>query len=238
MKIAIMQPYLFPYIGYFQLMKEVELFGIGDDVQYIKGGWINRNRILAQNKPKMFTFSLKKDSSKEIIKNRLFSDNFLSEKEKFLRVLALNYKRAPYFHDTMNLLNKIFDSDEKNISRFIENHLRLICDYLEISIQIIPSNVWQIESDNTLRVQERAVLKLKNLKSLGANHFINPIGGKNIYTKDFFQENGFILNFLKTNDLTYDQWGNEFVSNLSIIDVLMFNSKTEIIDLLTQYELV
>ena len=131
-----MQPYLFPYIGYFQLINTVDKFVIHDDIQYIKGGWINRNRIQINDKDYLFTFSLKKDSSLKNIDTRLFSDQFIKEKVHFLRLIQNNYKKAPYFLDIYNLLSRILDFKELNISSFITNSLKQICNYLEIKTPI------------------------------------------------------------------------------------------------------
>src|SRR5690242_636845 len=98
LKIAIMQPYLFPYIGYFQLINAVDKFVIHDDVQFIKGGWINRNQILVNNREFMFTFSIKKDSSSHNINKRYFSDKFEAEKNKFLRTLKANYGKCERYN--------------------------------------------------------------------------------------------------------------------------------------------
>src|SRR3990167_9927474 len=109
MKVGIMQPYLFPYIGYFQLIHAVDAFIIHEDVQYIKGGWTHRNRIQINDKEYLFTFSLKKDSSLKKINTRFFSDQFEKEKNHFLMVVKNNYKKAPFFSDAYNLLIKIFE---------------------------------------------------------------------------------------------------------------------------------
>ena len=238
MKIAIMQPYLFPYIGYFQLINAVNVFGIGDDVQYIQKGWINRNRILLYKEPYMFTFSIKKDSFQKKINERTFTGNFDSEKEKILRVLEMGYKKAPYYSETMKIINLIFESKEINVSKFIKNQLKIICDYLEINTKFIDSSCWQITEDENLNTEQRAIKKLNKLKKLGIDHFINPIGGKEIYNKDFFEKNKLKLSFLETNNIEYKQFDNEFCSSLSIIDVMMFNSRKEIKLLLESYKLL
>ena len=239
MKIGIMQPYLFPYIGYFQLINAVDYFGIGDNVQYINKGWINRNRKLVKGKPYLFSFSVKKDSHEKIIKERFYSVNFGREKKKVLKCISHSYKKAPYYKQIFELLQKIVDTEETNVSTFNKNQLKMICDYLKIETKFIDSSNWEI--DKSLlngSTQERAVKKLIKLKKIGINHFINPIGGERMYDKKFFKQNGLDLSFLKTNKITYTQFDKEFVPNLSIIDVMMFNSSKMIKEMLDKYKMI
>ena len=233
MKIGIMQPYLFPYIGYFQLINAVDKFVIHGDVQYIKGGWINRNRIQINDKDYLFTFSLKKDSSLENINTRLFSDLFIKEKAHFLKLIQNSYKKAPYFLNVHNLLLKIFDFKELNISSFIANSLKQICNYLEIKTPIYLSA--ELKKNNKLKGQDRVINICQTLK---ATIYINPIGGKVLYSKDVFKKNNISLFFLQTKDIIYEHNKQPFIPNLSIIDVIMFNSKEEIKKMLVNYELV
>lgn len=233
MKIALMQPYLFPYLGYFQLINSVDFFGIYDDVQFIERGWINRNRILTNNGPLLFSFSLKKKSYKTIIKERYFHDKFDLEKEKFLRILYMHYRKAPYYQDTINIIKLVFENDELNVSKFNENQLRIICDYLQIDTKFLNSNLWKI--DKGIDNQERLVKKLDKLKRLKISFLINPIGGKQMYSKEYFKENNYELTFLRSKNFFYKQFGKEFIPDLSIIDVMMFNNVEQIKVLLKEY---
>ena len=132
MKIGIMQPYLFPYIGYFQLISAVNKFVVHDDIQYIKGGWINRNRIQINGKEHLFTFSLEKDSSLKNINTRFFSNQFSKEKGNFLRKIKNSYNKAPFFVEIFELLNTILEHQNLNISSFVINSQKCICTYLDI----------------------------------------------------------------------------------------------------------
>lgn len=228
-----MQPYLFPYIGYFQLINAVDTFVIHDDVQYIKGGWINRNRIQINKKDHLFTLSLRRDSSLKNINTRQFSDEFNKEKIHLLTVLKNNYIKAPYFLDTFNLLSNLFDYKEKNISLFIANSLKQICEYLEIKTSFYFSS--ELNKNNELKGQSRVLDICRLLK---ADIYINPIGGKAIYVKEEFKRNNISLFFLHTKDITYQTKDRFTLPNLSIIDVMMFNSVNKIRDLLRSYELV
>jgi len=231
--IAIMQPYLFPYLGYFQLINSVDKFVIHDDVKFIKGGWINRNCILLNNKNFLFTLSLKKGSDYLNINQRFFVDYIEDEKKKIVTKLSSAYKKAPYFVDIINLISEILSYKGLNVSLMITNSLRKLCNYLDIKTQFFISS--EIEKDDSLKGSERVI---NIVKVLGGNHYINPIGGVDLYSKEKFLKEGIKLSFIKTRDIRYKQFDTEFIPNLSIIDVLMFNSKEEVKKLLDEYNLV
>jgi hypothetical protein len=233
MKLAIMQPYLFPYIGYFQLINIVDKFIIYDDVQYIKGGWINRNRILLNQQAHLFTFSIKNDSTFLNINQRYFTNKFDKEKEKFFKIVDSAYRKAPFYSNTKKLLESILSTDEMNISAMITKSLILICDYLDISTEFYISS--EIHKDNTLKGEKRVICINKCLNS---KHYINSIGGETLYSKDIFKENDIQLSFIKPKLFEYQQFQHLFVPWLSIIDILMFNSIETIQKMLQEYELI
>ena len=233
MKIGIMQPYLFPYIGYFQLINAVDIFIIHDDVQYIQAGWINRNRILYTGREFLFTFGVKKDNYTKKINERYFSDNFLKEKKKFLGTLRIAYSKAPNYDVTFDLVEGILNEQEKNISIMTTKSLKIICSYLQIETQFSISS--QLEKNNSLTSQDR-VIELN--KKSNSSHYINPIGGMELYSKEKFLAHGIQLSFLKPKDIVYQQFQNGFIPWLSIIDVLMFSSIEETKNMLNQYELI
>jgi hypothetical protein len=233
MKVGIMQPYLFPYIGYFQLISVVDKFVIHDDVQYIKGGWINRNRIQINNNDYLFTFSLKRDSSLKNINARQFSDQFTKEKINFLKIVQNNYKRAPYFLIVNDLMSNILDYKELNISSFITYSLKLICNYLEIKTPFYLSS--KLNKNNEFKGQDRVINICQALK---ATVYINPIGGKILYSKDTFDKNNISLFFIKSSEINYEFKKVHYIPNLSIIDLMMFNSIEEIKKILKNYDLL
>jgi len=234
MKIGIMQPYLFPYLGYFQLINAVDIFVVYDDVQYIKNGWINRNKIQSNGNPILFTFGVKKDAMTLHIKQRFYSeDTYYSTKEKFLKTLFLSYHRAPHFKEANELITDILNYKDQNISEFNTNSLRKICNYMNITTQFILSS--SLEKAKGLKAQE-AVIEINKL--VGSNYYINAIGGLELYSPEKFEENGIELKFIRMRDVKYHQFNEQFIPNLSVIDVLMFNSHEEIECLLNDYELV
>ena len=234
MKVAIMQPYFMPYIGYFQLINSVDKFVVYDNIQYTKKGWINRNRILVNGTDEYITLPLKKDSDFLDINRRELSDDCINEKSKILRKLKSSYSKAPQFENVFPVLTDIFNCASKNLFDFIFNSLQVLTDYLGIKTELIISS--GVPVDHGLKSQEK-VLAICN--SLGAEKYINPIGGLDLYSGHAFRTRGVDLLFIKSRDLKYPQFNNEFVSWLSIIDIMMFNSKDTISRYLnTEFDLI
>ena len=233
MKLAIMQPYFIPYIGYFQLINSVDKFVIYDNIQYTKKGWINRNRILANGKDQLITLPIKKDSDYLNVVERELSESWGKDKSKMLNVIKSSYIKSPYFQETFELISKCLNNPEVNLFKFIYDSIVLINDYLEIKTPIVISST--IEADHTLKSQDK-VLSL--CKEQNADIYINSIGGVELYDKEIFKQNNIELNFIKSNPIQYKQFNNEFVSWLSIIDVMMFNSKEQIKEYLNSYTLI
>ncbi len=231
MKIAIMQPYLFPYIGYFQLINSVEKFVIFDDVNFIKKGWINRNRILNGDTEYMFTLPLLGASQNRFIKD---IEIFEAEQNKklLLEKLANFYSKAKYFSEIFPLLKSIILNSEKNLSCYIKNSLEEICNYLDVKTEFLESS--KLHYDSNLKAQKKIIAIAK---SLGATSYYNLPGGKDLYDKKDFDEQKIKLKFINSEEIKYPQFSNNFLPNLSIIDVLMFNSKEEIKNYLIKLQL-
>lgn len=229
MTLAIMQPYLFPYIGYWQLINAVDTFVIFDDVNFIKKGYINRNSILLGGKSQQFTLELIGASQNKLI-NEIEVGN---SSKKLLKTIEMSYKKAPYFERIFPIIEDIFNQDEKNLAKFIGYSLQKVSNYLETDTKFIYSS--DIHKDNSLKAQDKILDICKKLK---ATDYINAIGGQELYDKKKFQEENINLSFLDTELVEYKQFKNEFVPYLSIIDVLMFNSIDRIRDMLSRYEKV
>lgn len=223
MKIAIMQPYFFPYIGYFQLIAAVDLFVVYDNIQFSKKGWINRNRILVNGTDSFVSLPLRKQSDFLNVVDRSLSDNWINERKKIVNRIIESYRKAPYFSDAFPLIEKVIMYEDVNLFRFILSSLKLVNGYLEITTPIVISSTLPI--DHSLKAQEKVVTLCKECK---AATYINPIGGLELYDKEEFKREGIKLEFLKAHNIQYPQFNNEFVPFLSIIDVLMFNSKEQI----------
>ena len=229
MKIGIMQPYLFPYIGYWQLIKAVDTYVVYDDAAYIKGGWINRNNYLFINDKKLFTIQIKGASSYKLIKDIEIIDSF----SNFIKMLKNNYSKAPYFLKTMELINKIISFDKCNLALFISNSIQVILDYLNINVDVILSS--SVNKNDALKGKDKVI---DICKVLNASDYYNAIGGMELYNKQEFLQNNIKLFFLKTNITWYKQFNNDFIPGLSIIDIMMFNSIKEINLMLDNFDLI
>lgn len=231
MRLAIMQPYFLPYIGYFQLIAAVDIFIVYDNIKYTKKGWINRNRILLNGKDAVFSLPLKRDSDYLDVCERELAPDF--NPEKLLNQFKSAYQRAPYFGQTLPLLEQIIRHEDPNLFRFLHNSIVKVREYLGIETEIRVSSEIAIDHDLT---GQNKVLGL--CEAVGAATYVNAIGGMELYSKDVFRERGIELKFIKSRPFDYPQLGNEFVPWLSIVDVLMFNSVREVQTQLSQIDLI
>lgn len=227
MKLAIMQPYFFPYLGYFQLIKSVDTFVVYDDVNYIKGGWINRNNILANGESQLVTLPLRGASP-----NKLINQVEVVGQHKMLQSLRQNYSKAPNFDIVYPIIEDCLKQAEKNLARFLDYQLHRICDYLGLNPQWYISS--QLVKDAKLRGQNK-ILSICDV--LGATHYVNVPGGKALYDKHSFVARGLKLSFIQPKEVAYHQFGKAFVPSLSIIDVMMFNDREQCAKLLEDYDL-
>jgi hypothetical protein len=225
MRVAIMQPYFFPYIGYFQLINAVDKFVVYDNIKFTKKGWINRNRILVNGKDEYITIPLKKDSDYLNICQREWVEVDIDEKKKILRRIYESYKKAPQFSQFFPIVEEVINFDNKNLFSYLHNGLSNICQFLDIKTEFITSSTLPI--DHTLKSQEKVIALCK---SLDATHYINPIGGTELYSREVFTQNDIELAFIKTNNIQYPQFNTEYIPWLSIIDVMMFNEKEKVKD--------
>lgn len=232
MKVGIMQPYFFPYIGYFQLMNAVDEFVIYDNIEFTKKGWINRNRILVNGKDFFITIPLKKDSDYLDVRDRYLADSWSSERVKMLNRIKESYRKAPQFDSVYPIVEKCIYFDDTNLFNFILNSLNQVKEYLEIRTSFLISST--IPIDHALKADKKVIAICKEIN---ADMYVNPIGGVELYDKDRFMGEGIDLHFLKTDEFSYAQFGNGFIPWLSILDVMMFNSKEAITKILTQYSL-
>ncbi|MDR2221792.1 MAG: WbqC family protein [Flavobacteriaceae bacterium] len=234
MKIAIMQPYFLPYIGYFQLINAVDKFVFYDDVNYIKQGWINRNNILLQGKASLFTIPLEKASSFTKINDvKLHSRLFSNWKIKFLRSIEQNYKKAPYFDDIYKLIYSVLDNDTEGIGVLAKDSIITVSKYLKLKTEFVYSSESYMNNELSSKFRVISICHKEN-----ASVYINPIGGQKLYNKEDFLSKGLELYFIQSDNHIYRQFNEEFVPWLSIIDVLMFNSIEEIQLMLNQYSLI
>ena len=216
-KIAIMQPYLFPYIGYWQLINAADEFVVYDDIMFKKNGWINRNNILLDNKKHIITLNLSKASSFKLI-NQINKNIEEKNTKQLLKTIHHAYKKAPYFNNIIPIIEETLLLPSEKIIELIYFSINKICEYLDISTKIILSS--SLNKDNNLKGQDKVIHICELLET---TDYINAIGGLELYDKPSFANHNIRLHFLKTDYIEYKQFNNEFISNLSIIDILMFN---------------
>lgn len=234
MTLAIMQPYLLPYVGYFQLMKKAGAMVIYDDIKYSKGGWINRNRILSGGAPSWFTVPLKRGSDALDIRDRELSPTWPQERDHLLNRIRSLYRTAPYFDPTVSIIEDCLSYPEPDLFGFLKHSLTEMKRVLAIATPLIVSSTLGI--DRSLHCADRVLATCARME---ADHYINPIGGVGLYNPEQFLRTGIQLSFLRSAALPYPQLGRPFVPDLSILDVLMFNSKEQVQSILdTQYVLV
>lgn len=236
MTLAIMQPYIFPYIGYFQLINAVDKFVIYDDVNFIKQGWINRNKILLNGKEHLFTVPLEGASSFKIIRETELNNKFFKIWEvKFLKSVEQSYKKAPNFAECYELIEGVFKGIEcqTNIASLAAASILGVHNYLNLNTEFELSST--IYDNRYLSGQSRVIdICRKEM----ASEYINPLGGQNLYNHTVFEENGLRLKFIVPKLEAYEQFKLPFIKGLSIIDVLMFNSKERVRQMLNCYSLI
>lgn len=230
MILGLNQPYFIPYIGYWQLISSVDVFVIADDYNYIMRGWVNRNRILIGGETSFFNVELCDASQNKKINEIEIADIPL---EKKYRTLRCAYGKAPHFDDGMALMERIYSFEGKNLADFLANSMREVCSFLGITTKLVRSSDF---AGNSEYKREYRIYDIA--KRLGADSYYNAIGGQELYSYDEFKARGIKLAFIKTGDVRYKQFKNEFIPSLSILDVIMFCSVDEIKEMLGQYTLL
>lgn len=209
-----MQPYFMPYLGYFQLIKEVDLFVFYDDVNYIKKGWINRNYITINNKLQRFTIPLIKPSQNKKIKDVEVNWE-CSDMKKLIKTFKYNLNNKP---KALNIFESIVKLKPNTISHMAMLSIKLACKELNINTKFLKSSelAYTKKEDKISNLAE--ICKINNVKN-----YVNAEGGSKIYTKKDFLDQGITLQFLK---------GLSSPSLLDIIDTI------DIKDKLLKYECI
>lgn len=235
MKLAVMQPYFFPYIGYFTLIKHSDKFIIFDTPQFIRRGWIHRNRILnQQGQARYINASIHKAPVKTKIYDIELSDK-LDWKSKIFEELEIYQGKAPYYDRVINFLKETLDYRTDSLSRLNYHTLKATCRFLNIKCDIDILSEMNLELG---QVNEADEWGLEISKAMKAREYLNPPGAMHIFDRDKYSEDGIDLKFIKANIRPYDQMTDEFVPGLSIIDIMMFNSPEEINKMLDDYEVI
>ena len=234
MRLAVMQPYVFPYLGYFQLLSAVDRFVFFDDVNFIKKGWIHRNQVLVSGKKHLFSIPLQRASQ-----NRLISETYLHPtgygqwRDTFLKTVHQNYRQAPCFPAAYALLSQVLGRTHETIAELAVDSIESVAHYLGLKTDFRRSS--SLPYDRNQKGQDKiiAICQQQN-----ATTYVNPIGGTGLYDAATFATHNVALYFIKSAEVSYPQPGSDFVPHLSMIDVLMFNDIPQINQLLEQYTLI
>ena len=255
MKIAIMQPYFFPYIGYFQAIYAADKYLIYENLDFITEGWMNRNRILIKNQKPTYINALiaNKSSNKKIYDVELFA--YKTWKKKLLNSIELNYRGSKFFNEIFPVLEAVIKSEIIFLHQYNSHIIKTICIYLGIKTEIISQNNNYLPLEENLLSIDRSdyshfpeLLKTKPIKKVArvlsickaenANIFINAIGGQELYNKNEIKQYGIDLFFLETKPYIYQQFSEDFFLHLSIIDVLMHNGKEGTMQIIKNFNLI
>jgi hypothetical protein len=231
--LSIMQPYIFPYLGYFHLIEATDQIVFYDDVNYIKRGWINRNRILLEKSDFLFTIPVEKASQNKFINEikPLITPDFTG---KFFNQIEAAYKKAPYYQDVIKMLHSVFSAKQNDITDLTINSITSVYTYLGKEIKWTKSSVLSPETKG----MGKADRLIQITKDLGYKNYINANSGQDIYHKEYFKNKGVQLNFVKSKKIEYKQFNHKFVPWLSIIDVLMFNDSEAIKEFFSAFEII
>jgi len=234
MTLGIMQPYLFPYIGYFQLLAAVDRFVVYDDVTFIKGGWINRNRMLINGGASFFTVPLAHKSSAVSIRDTGISDAPEHRRwaDKMLKSFDNAYRRAPEFAATFPLLERVLTRATTRIADLAVDSIRAVAGRLDIRTPIVETSSGY--GNAHLQGEDRVIAICK---AESADGYINAAGGRELYSRERFRSEGIDLRFIESRSIEYPQYGGAFVPWLSIVDVLMFNPIERVRGFLTECEI-
>lgn len=218
MKVAVMQPYFLPYLGYWQLLGASDRFVLLDDVNYIVRGWMNRNRIWVGGKEHWMTIPLSNASQ-----NRLIPETLIVEgrewKEKLMRTVQGAYAKASHFADGRDLLAEILGTDEKNLAAFLSRSIRIIAERLGLSASIESASA--MPADEGLRAESR-ILDL--CEKTGASTYLNLPGGRDLYQATAFEARGMELRFLRSDWEAMELQSSSGQLTLSLLDLRMHNS--------------
>jgi hypothetical protein len=231
-RVAIMQPYIFPYIGYFHLIHASNIFVFYDDVNFIKRGWINRNKIINREKDSRFTVPVTKASSNKLI-NQISPAIDDKWKNKFHKQLIHSYSKAPFFMDVIEPIMSVFSQEYKDITDLAIKSISVVLSHLNLELTYVKSSICSPKT----RGIDKADRLIEITKQLGCENYVNSLSGMELYSKEYFQRKGIKITFVRSNQIVYRQYSKLFVPGLSIIDIIMFNDKERTIDFLSEYSL-
>lgn len=231
--VAVMQPYFFPYLGYFNLLHACDIFVFLDNVQHIARGFVNRNRILVAGEPRSFTVPLAAAPRTHWINQRRTADNYPLFQKKFMTMLGHAYAKAPQFAQTMTLVAEVLDSGETNLARLCRASVLAVCRHLGLERRTLMASELLCEPEARALKGKDKIIRLAALA--GGTRYVNPMGGTTLYAEEDFSSAGLELRFVKPLLPPYPQPLSQPLPGLSIIDVLMYTTKEKAAELLESY---
>ena len=235
MTIGIMQPYFFPYIGYYALIKHSNHFVFFDTPQFIRHGWIDRNRILKPTDSWQYIKVPIVKHPRNTCINEISIQNEILWKNRIIRQVEHYKKKAIYYKNTIDLIKEVFNFEGNSIVDLNIKTVTTVMQYLNISFSFSVFSKLNLDISETNSPDEWA---LNISTKLNVTTYLNPVGGLSFFDKSKYQKAGINLKFLKTVLLPYDQKRTNFEPSLSIIDVLMFNSPESIRNMLEAVEFI
>lgn len=232
MKLGIMQPYFFPYLGYFDLIARTDRWVVFDIVQYNNKSWMNRNRILHPRKGWQY---INVPVARAPRGTPIYDIRIKDRDAALNRLLGQidHYrKHAPYFRQVQDLVQKTFMSPSDRLVDINVAGLRTVCDYLGLNFDADLCSEMDLNLDN---IEHSGQWALGIAVQMGASEYINPPGGRSIFNKTEWEDASIRLTFAEMIEFTYDCHPYEFVQNLSILDVLMWNEPQKVVTILNEY---
>lgn len=230
MRLAIMQPYFFPYLGYFQLLARVDRFVFYDDVNFIKNGWINRNRLLLSGEVRYFTVPLA-GASPFVSISQVGIQPAAHWRRKMLESIRQSYAKAPCFEPVFQLVTGVLAGESAGIGELAKRSVTAVASYLGLPADFVWTSA--AYANDTLAGSER-VLDICGRE--GAHEYWNLPGGRELYDAASFAARGVELHFLEPHLPEYPQGGGGFQRGLSIVDVLMWNEAPSVVAMLAAPE--
>ena len=232
MKLAIMQPYFLPYIGYFQLISAVDEFVILDDVNFIKGGWINRNRILLDGKEKYITKPVNGASQNKKINELRFVDN-PEERINMMRTISYAFRHSCYFPSFEPLIRDIILDPHLSLPEYLEYSISNVCNMLGIDTKISRSSSFR---GSVHSCGQAGIIELCKLR--GCDNYFNAIGGLKIYDKTAFNDSNIELRFLKTDYERMEKISTSEHLDYSILEIMADHNENTIKQLLSCFIII
>ena len=226
MKLGIMQPYFFPYLGHFDLINLVDEWIVFDTPQYMRHHWVNRNRVLHPNAGWQYiTVPLRKHPQDTPINQvQIAMEN--DWRNRILRQLEHYRREAPYYKQVAGFLEECFSEASPNLSETNILTLRKTCQRLGIST---PFHVFsQMDLALTEDVEGPGDWALNISRVVGASEYVNPPGGAALFNESKFTADNIKLTIQAFMNMIYPCGPYQFEPGLSVLDVMMWNSPEQI----------